>query len=40
VKNKCFGTTIYMKTQQTNKQDTALLGKENAWEARGGVGKE
>jgi len=35
LKNKCFGTTIYMKTQclQT-KRDAALLGKENAWEAK------
>ncbi len=41
LKNKCFLTTIYMKTQCLQKKwVAALLGKENAWEARGGVGKE
>ncbi len=28
---------LYENTMFTNKQDAALLGKENAWEARGGV---
>ena len=27
-------------TMLTNKEDAALLGKENDWEMRGGVGKE
>ncbi len=31
---------LYENKMFTNKRDTALLGKENAWEARGGVGKE
>jgi hypothetical protein len=31
---------LYENKMFTNKQDAALLGKENAWEVRGGVGKE
>ncbi len=31
---------FYENTMFTNKQDAALMGKENALEAKGGVGKE
>ncbi len=31
---------LYENIMFTNKWDAALLGKENAWEAGGGVGKE
>ncbi len=31
---------LYENTTFTNKWDPALLGKENAFEARGGIGKE
>ncbi len=41
LKNKCFGTTIYMKTQclQTN-ETQHCLGKESALGAGGGVERE
>ncbi len=31
---------LYENKMFTNKRDAALLGKENAWEVRGEVGKE
>jgi len=40
MKIKCFDTTIYMKTQCLQKMRRSIMGKENAWEAKGGVEKE